>query len=68
MAIFFVDTSVTLAWCFADEATTETEELLERLKQGDRIIVPAHWPTEVAILNSSGKNSRVCPSKQNRLS
>jgi predicted nucleic acid-binding protein len=48
MAVFVVDAAVALAWCFADEATTWTEGLLGRLRQGDRIIVPAHWPTEVA--------------------
>src|SRR2546429_1774545 len=42
------DASVALAWCFEDEATNWTEEFLERLRQGDRIIVPAHWATEVA--------------------
>lgn len=48
MAVFVVDASVALAWCFADEATNWTETILERLRQGDHIIVPAHWPTEVA--------------------
>jgi predicted nucleic acid-binding protein len=48
MAVFVVDASVALAWCFEDEATSWTEEFLERLRQGDRIIVPAHWATEVA--------------------
>lgn len=47
MAIFVVDASAALAWCFEDEASTWTEGLLERLCQGDRIVVPAHWPTEV---------------------
>jgi predicted nucleic acid-binding protein len=48
MAVFVVDASVALAWCFEDEATNWTEEFLERLRQGDRIIFPAHWATEVA--------------------
>ena len=48
MAVFVVDASVALAWCFEDEATNWTEEFLDRLRQGDRIIVPAHWATEVA--------------------
>jgi predicted nucleic acid-binding protein len=48
MAVFVVDASVALAWCFEDEATTWSEEFLERLRQGDRIIVPAHWGAEVA--------------------
>jgi predicted nucleic acid-binding protein len=47
MAIFVVDASAALAWCFEDEASTWTEGLLERLRQGDRSLVPAHWPTEV---------------------
>jgi predicted nucleic acid-binding protein len=48
MAVFVVDASVALAWCFEDEATDWSEEFLERLRQGDRIIVPAHWGAEVA--------------------
>jgi predicted nucleic acid-binding protein len=45
---FVVDASVTLAWCFEDEATTWTDGLLDRLRNGDRILVPAHWPTEIS--------------------
>jgi predicted nucleic acid-binding protein len=45
---FVVDPSVTLAWCFEDEATTWTDGLLDRLRNGDQIVVPAHWPTEVS--------------------
>lgn len=48
MAIFVVDASVALAWCFEDEATNWTDGLLERLRQGDTIVVPAHWPTEIS--------------------
>jgi len=29
MAVFVVDASVALAWCFEDEATTWSEEFLE---------------------------------------
>lgn len=47
MAIFVLDASAALAWCFEDEASSWTDGLLERLRQGDQIIVPAHWPTEV---------------------
>lgn len=47
MAIFVADASAALAWCFEDEASTWTDGLLERLRQGDRIVVPAHWPTEI---------------------
>ena len=48
MATFVVDASVTLAWCFEDEATGWTDSLLDRLSAGDRIAVPAHWPAEVS--------------------
>lgn len=44
---FVADASATLPWCFEDEATPETEALLERLRAGEPAIVPAHWPTEV---------------------
>src|SRR6266852_9312471 len=47
MAIFVVDASAALAWCFEDEASSWTDGLLKRLRQGDQIVVPAHWPTEV---------------------
>jgi predicted nucleic acid-binding protein len=42
-----VDASAALAWCFEDEASSWTDGLLERLRQGDQIVVPAHWPTEI---------------------
>src|ERR1700674_1924858 len=47
MAVFVVDASAALAWYFEDEASGWTDGLLERLRQGDRIVVPAHWPTEI---------------------
>jgi predicted nucleic acid-binding protein len=47
MAGFITDASATLPWCFADEATPWTEALLDRLKNGEEVLVPAHWPIEV---------------------
>jgi predicted nucleic acid-binding protein len=44
---FVADASATLPWCFAEEATTATEALLDRLRTGETAVVPAHWPTEV---------------------
>lgn len=35
MALFVVDASAALAWCFADEVGAWTDVLLERLRQGD---------------------------------
>ena len=48
MQTFVVDASATLPWCFEDEATPWTEGLLDRLRDGDKIVVPAHWPTEIS--------------------
>jgi predicted nucleic acid-binding protein len=47
MAVFVVDASAALAWCFEDEATSWSDGLLDRLRRGDAIVVPAHWPTEI---------------------
>jgi predicted nucleic acid-binding protein len=48
MARFVPDASVTVTWCFEDEATSWTDALLARLKASDEAIVPAHWPAEVS--------------------
>jgi predicted nucleic acid-binding protein len=46
---FAVDNTVTMAWCFAEEATEYTETLLSRLSNlTDSAIVPALWLYEVA--------------------
>lgn len=61
---FVADASVTLPWCFADEATPETEALLERLRAGEPAIVPAHWPTEVMNgLIVAVRRSRIDPER-----
>lgn len=60
MAIFVADASAALAWCFEDEANSWTDGLLERLRQGDRIVVPAHWPTEIL-------NGRLVASRRKRI-
>jgi predicted nucleic acid-binding protein len=45
---FVVDASATLAWCFRDEATDWSRALLQRVRNGETVRVPAHWSTEVA--------------------
>jgi hypothetical protein len=50
MASFVVDASVTLSWCFEDKANVG-DASLERLRGGDQVCVPAHWPTEVCLLS-----------------
>lgn len=42
-----VDASVTLAWCFDDEASPAADAILERVVE-EGAIAPAHWPLEVA--------------------
>jgi predicted nucleic acid-binding protein len=44
---FIVDASITMAWCFEDEATPFSDALLIRARQTG-VVVPAIWPLEVA--------------------
>lgn len=45
---FVLDASVTLAWCFPEEATKGTEAILDSLTDGSEALAPAIWPLEVA--------------------
>ena len=48
MSRFVLDATITMAWCFTDEATAFTETLLSRLADlSDRALVPALWLYEV---------------------
>ena len=42
-----IDSSITLAWCFADEMTPATDEIQDRLSV-ETALVPEHWCLEVA--------------------
>jgi len=42
-----VDASITLSWCFPDEQTALSIDVLDRLKAGEQAIVPAFWCVEV---------------------
>jgi hypothetical protein len=44
-ALFVLDASVALAWCFEDEAGTHALDILEHLKEGEAI-VPTLWLLE----------------------
>ena len=44
---FVLDASVTMAWCFEDEADAYADSVLQRL-QKDRAIVPVLWTLEVS--------------------
>jgi predicted nucleic acid-binding protein len=48
-----------MAWCFEDEATTETDAILDRLRQ-DHALVPSLWEYEVAnVLLVAERRTRI---------
>ena len=47
MSPIVIDTSITMSWCFEDEATDATWALLDRVA-ADGAVVPALWTIEVA--------------------
>ena len=56
---FVLDASIALAFCFSDEATTETEILLDQLKT-DVAIVPAHFGLELGnVLMGAERRKRI---------
>jgi predicted nucleic acid-binding protein len=56
-AAVVLDTSITMAWCFDDEATPYTEDLLNWCAAGTAIHVASVWPLEVTnvLLNAQRK-------------
>ena len=60
---FVLDSSVALTWCFRDEATKATTELLNRLET-DGALVPTWWFLEVAnVLTISERRRRITQSE-----
>ena len=47
MSGFVLDNSVTMAWCFPEEATPRTESLLKRASAYETLHVPVLWEYEV---------------------
>ena len=41
MTSIVIDASVTLSWCFSDEQTPMSMNVLDRLKSGEQALVPA---------------------------
>jgi predicted nucleic acid-binding protein len=61
-----VDASVTMAWCFEDEATAESDELLERVAT-DGCLVPTLWRAEVAnVLLVAERRGRLTAAQRDR--
>jgi predicted nucleic acid-binding protein len=64
--VFVIDAGVTMAWCFADEATPEAESVLE-LFSSDEAIVPAIWSLEVAnVLLVAERRGRLSEAQASR--
>ena len=57
-----IDASVTLAWCFPDEQTPMSLNVLDRLKTGEQALVPAFWSVEVLnTLLLGERKGRIAP-------
>ena len=63
---FIMDNSVTMSWCFMDEATEYTESVLNRLRDSSAV-VPAIWPLEVSnVLLLAERRQRITHIKATR--
>jgi len=61
-----VDTSVVMAWCFADEGNAYTAAVLDSLGSGEAL-VPAIWPLEVGnVLLVAERRKRLTPADSAR--
>jgi predicted nucleic acid-binding protein len=62
-AAFVVDCSVAMTWLFSDEATDETQELLDRLS-AETALVPSWWFVEVTnVLALAERRGRITPAQ-----
>ena len=63
IAEFVVDCSVTMAWCFEDETTLQTDTILDKLEHTSAF-APNHWRLEVAnALRTAERRGRVAVEK-----
>jgi predicted nucleic acid-binding protein len=66
VSVFVLDASVTMAWCFEDEATPDTDAVLDRLG-ADAAVVPAIWSLEVTnVLLVAERRGRVSEAQSSR--
>src|ERR1700755_919301 len=64
MASFVLDSSLTVAWCFADERTDYTNAILQALSRSDGAIVPQLWAYEVRNALLMGvRRQRITPAE-----
>lgn len=60
-ATFILDCSITMTWCFGDEATRASSVILDRLER-ETALVPPHWFLEVTnVLAMAEKRRRIAP-------
>jgi predicted nucleic acid-binding protein len=60
---FVLDASIALTWCFEDEATPATRDVLQRLAV-EVASVPAIWPIEVVnVLALAERRRRITPAE-----
>lgn len=63
---FVLDTSVTMAWLFEDEATRTTEAILDRLKD-EEALVPTLWTYEIGnVLLMAERRRRITEAQGRR--
>ena len=63
MSVFVLDCSVAAAWLFEDEATAETDALLDQLANG-AALVPLHWRLELGnVLVQAERRGRITPAQ-----
>jgi predicted nucleic acid-binding protein len=64
---FVLDGSVTMAWCFEDEARPETDEMLDWLAAKSRAYVPSVWHLEIAnVLRACERRKRITQADSTR--
>ncbi len=66
MTSFVIDASVAIAWCFADEASEQSRELLESLHFRTALVPPLwHWEVGNALL-AAERRGRLEPTAADR--
>ncbi len=64
MISFVLNNSMTMAWCFSDEATPHTEAILGQLSGEHELLVPVLWPYEVGnTLSRAVRKGRISSKK-----
>lgn len=61
---FVLDASVSLCWCFENQATTYSERIFELMAEGSEARVPFLWPAEMAnVLVLAERHKQIAPAR-----